>query len=187
MRVNLYAGPGCGKSLLAAYLYDRLARDGWTVELTREAIKAAAYRRAVPAEWGAEKDVFDEQLRREREWLEAGVPDMHLVTDSPLLLNCFYAADRGAPGVVGCLELAREWEARHPSVNVFLKRSPAFAYAAAGRYQDRKAAELLDSRIAQFLRAERVEAHEFDAADRADVYDFVAARLWAARTPRAAA
>jgi hypothetical protein len=186
MRVNLFAGPGCGKSLLAAYLYDRLARDGWTVELTREAIKPDAYRKAFSSEWGWNKALFDRQLDRERDWLEAGVAGMHLVTDSPLMLNCFYMADRVPDEAVGCLEHARAWERRHPSVNLFLRRSDRFGYQAAGRYQDKKAAELLDLRVAQFLRNEDIETFEFDAAARDDVVDFLRVRLrdWAAPLSR---
>lgn len=177
MRINLYSGPGVGKSLLAAYLFDSLARCGLRIELTREAIKPMAYRRQVPDDWG-NKDVFDAQLQAERDWLEGGVP--HLVTDSPLLLGCYYMAARSAAPTDGCLDHARRWERQHPSLNLFLKRSDLIGYQQAGRYQDRKEADRIDAALAAFLRGEGVEVFQFDAHERNDILDFVRVRLFEA-------
>lgn len=170
MRICLYSGPGCGKSLLASWLFDELRRGGTHVELVQEVIKPRAYRREWPTPWG-NLGIFSEQLDRERDWLESGVT--HIVTDSPIFLQCYYLAARNAKPALGCLALAREWEAEHRSLNVFLERSPEIQYQQAGRYQDKKEAEAIDVGIAEFLRAEGVEVYRHDAADRAGLLEHV--------------
>jgi hypothetical protein len=183
MRVNLFAGPSAGKSLLAAHLFDRLRQDGFGIELVTEAIKPKAYRGEAPAVW-ASKDVFDEQLRRERDWIYSGVP--HLVTDSPVLLQCYYMRHHGVREAAGCLVLARDWCADHPSLDIVLERSPAFAYQQAGRYQDLEGSERIDRELDAFLAGLGVEAARFPAHDREGVFRHVRQALLSADRDRQA-
>ena len=164
MRICLYAGPGAGKSTLAHFLADQLARDGFIVEHSPEVIKPRAYRGDWPSDWENFTDIFAKQMQQEREWLESGVK--HVLTDSPIFLQCFYMAGRNAAPTLGCLHLARDWERAHPAVNVYLDRSARIEYEQAGRYQDKKEAERLDASLQAFLASEEVECDHFDAFDR---------------------
>jgi hypothetical protein len=174
MRLCLYGGPGVGKSLLSLHLAERLRRDGYGVELVQEAIKPFAYRGTVPGPWHI-KDIFDEQLRRERDWIYSGVP--HLVTDSPLLIQCYYFAAHAQPEAAGCLQLARAWERDHEACHVLLERSPTIAYRAEGRYQDLAAARKIDGEMRAFLESEKVPFVAIDAADRFAIREHILGEL----------
>ncbi len=170
MRINLYAGPGAGKSLVAAWLYDRLRIAGVRAELVREAIKPSAYAGKLPGEWEA-IDFFTAQLQAERQWLNVGVP--HVVTDSPLLLACYYQAMTDCPEADGCLTHARKFAERHPSVDVFLLRDDGFGYDAAGRYQDEAQSRLIDGEIMTFLVREGVSFVTVPVGDRETLFRVV--------------
>lgn len=174
MRLNIFGAPGSGKSKLAYWLCDVLAREGVVVELVQEVIKPDAYRGEQPTSWGS-FTVFARQLRRELRWLEAGVP--HLVSDSPLWLQAFYQSDAGLPCAAGVRALARAFDADWPQANVFLRRSTAWPYQAAGRYHDAAASDGVARRLADFLKAEGVTAFEYDAGRRLEILAFVQDRL----------
>ncbi len=171
MRLNLYAGPGAGKSKLAHFLADQLGRDGYPVELSAEVIKPDAYRGDWPTPWKNFSAIFAKQLDQERVWIESGVK--HVVTDSPIFLQCFYMATRNAKPTIGCLHLARAWEEDFPAVNIFLDRSDRIQFEQAGRYQDKKESERIDASLLAFLETEGVECAHFDACDRVGIVQHI--------------
>jgi hypothetical protein len=171
VRICLYAGPGAGKSKLAHFIADELGRDGFTLELASEVIKPRAYRLAWPSPWENFTNIMAPQLERERDWIESGVP--HIVTDSPIFLQCFYMAARNAKPAIGCLHIARAWEEEHPAVNLYLERHAGGQYQQEGRYQDLKEAQRIDASLKAFLDAEGIECAHFDAFDRAEILKFV--------------
>lgn len=177
MRVCLYAGPGAGKSKLALFLADQLGitAHAGPIEHVAEVIKPRAYRQQWPSPWENFSAIFAPQLEREREWLESGVS--HIVTDSPIFLQCYYMAARNARPAIGCLHLAREWELEHPAINIFLERSSAIGYEQAGRYQDLKDAQRIDDTLKAFLNTEGIDCEHFDAADRPAILAFVTESL----------
>lgn len=84
--VNLYGGPGCGKSTGASYVFARLKEQGVKVELATEFAKDLTYDRS-----DALKDqtyVFANQLHKLVRCERGGVDAV--VTDSPLLLSLLY-------------------------------------------------------------------------------------------------
>jgi hypothetical protein len=166
MRINLYGGAGIGKSRLSEFLADSIGRAGVPIELVQEAIKPQAYRGEWPTPWG-NHTIFSKQLERERNWLESGVPNV--VTDSPIFLQCFYMARVNAPPTLGCLHTAREWEKSYPAFNIMLERSEDIKYQQAGRYQDQKEAEKIDTEIRRFLDGEGVTYTRVTACDRAGI------------------
>lgn len=127
-RVNIIAGPGRGKSTLAASLFSEFKNNSkLTVELVTEFVKPWAYIGRVPK-------CFDQvfitasQMHAESIPLEAGV-DL-IITDSPLFLGGYYAS-KGLRSTI--FDLASKFEVVYPSINIVINwKKP---YVQTGRFQ----------------------------------------------------
>lgn len=160
--VNMYGGPGAGKSTSAAGLYYLLKTAGLNAELVREYVK----------DWAWEKRAFStydqlyflgKQSRRESmlydkvDWV---------VTDSPVMLNAYYAGLYAPPGLAGGVKAAvlgfyQQGAADgHRHVHVMLRRTKP--YLAHGRYQDEAGARQVDGDLRLFLQGLGVEFLEVD-------------------------
>lgn len=142
-RINLYGGPGAGKSTLAARLFAALKAEGTDIELVTEFAKLRAYENRPIQGWDY-VHTFSTQLRSEQRFLEAGTS---IVTDSPMLLQCFYARRHDCQVAQWLYAIAAEWEKEFPSCNIYLP--PAENYRQKGRFQDKAEAQ----RIGQCVRA----------------------------------
>ena len=145
-RICLYAGPGGGKSTMAARLFAQLKVDGRDVEHVNEYIKPWAYAGRFPKgldQWL----IFAKQLHRE-ECLLRHVP--LVITDSPVLMNVFYARKYNVPGWQHLVELARLYEEIYPGLHVYLHRN--HPYQNEGRYQDEAQANEIGTEIQAFMR-----------------------------------
>lgn len=85
--VNLFAGPGAGKSTLAAGLFYKIKMAGVNAELVTEYAKDKT--------WEESWTIFDNQIyiygkQYHRQWRLTKNVDI-IITDSPLLLSCHYA------------------------------------------------------------------------------------------------
>lgn len=87
--VNLYGGPGCGKSTGAAYVFERLKEAGVVVELVTEFAKDLVWDRSDALH--DQVFVFANQYHRLARLEKSGV--QVAVTDSPLLLSLVYACN----------------------------------------------------------------------------------------------
>lgn len=149
--INLYGGPGAGKSTSAAYYYYVLKTQGVNVELVREYVK----------DWAWEKrniTTYDQiyflgkQVRRES--MLYGKVD-YVVTDSPVMMNLYYAqrycSSALAEGVrAATLSFYRQAaEDGHKHVHVFLDRNKP--YASEGRYQTEAEAKEIDGGVKRLL------------------------------------
>lgn len=125
--LNLFGGPGAGKSTTAALTFGKLKQAGINAELVVEFAKDLVWeeRHAIRCQ----PYVFGEQLWR-LERLRGKVDAV--VTDSPILLSAVYGAELGdafCSFVLGTF-------AGFDNVNVFLDRDDvAHPYSSAGRYQ----------------------------------------------------
>lgn len=143
--INLYGGPGAGKSTSAAYVYYLLKSAGQSAELVREYVKDWAYE-------GRKFNTYDQiyflgkQVRHESMLL--GKVDW-LVTDCPIFMNVYYASKYTTPILaegVRSATMAFYQQTRddgHRHVNILLKRS--HSYVSEGRYQDEAGAKEIDS------------------------------------------
>lgn len=150
MRINLFAGPGAGKTTICSYLFAELKKLDFNVEQIKECIKEWAYLGRVPKSFEPVK-IFGDQMYAEDLPLSRGVD--HVITDSPLLMQIPYMQRYNFPDWESLLELCRSFERKYPSINIFLDRHD-LEYREIGRYEDYKTAKAMDERIKDFLKSE---------------------------------
>src|SRR5579885_3619982 len=106
--INVYGGPGAGKSTSAAYLYYLLKVAGKNVELVREYVKDWAWE---GRKFGAYDEIYflGKQVRHES--MLFGKVDW-IVTDAPVYMTAYYASIYCSPTLAKGL-----WERLKPSIN----------------------------------------------------------------------
>lgn len=170
--INLYGGPGTGKSTTAALMFAALKQRGVNAELVQEVAKTWAWedRRIAALD---QFQIFGEQLRRESVLL--GKVDV-VVTDGPLLLGEFfsrwYAQHDIANAIQKCVETYNDElrNAGHHARHVFLKRTKP--YNPNGRYQKEEEARRMD--LAQeALVFNRFGAYDALDTDEGEIRDYV--------------
>ena len=159
--INLWAGPGAGKSTTAAEVFAKMKAAGLSVELVREYVKNWAWRGEKIGEWD---DVYlvAKQLRAESALY--GKVD-YIITDSPLQLPVVYERKYN-PGRQTIWNLCMDLRARQLAsglkvVDVRLLRSKP--YVNAGRYETEGQARSIDelcSLTLMDLNPEYVCAHD---------------------------
>lgn len=149
--INLYGGPGAGKSTSAAYFYYLLKAAGKNVELVREYVKDWAWE-------GRKITTYDQiyflgkQVRRES--MLYGKVDW-VVTDSPVMMNLYYAQKYCptslAEGVRSAtLSFYRQGaDDGHNHIHIMLKRTKP--YKGEGRYQTEDEAREIDAGVKRLL------------------------------------
>jgi len=137
--VNLFAGPGAGKSTVAAHTFAELKWAGIETELVTEFVKELV--------WEERRQTLDDQLyifgkQVHRINRLLGQVDV-IVTDSPLLFTTIYS-DNPALGM-----LAHQEHNKHENLNVFVHRTKP--YHPKGRLQTEEEAHQLDKKIWNML------------------------------------
>jgi hypothetical protein len=139
--VNLFAGPGAGKSTLAAGTFAWLkSRTTLRVELVTEFAKELTW-----AECHTEI-AWQPRVLGEQSWRLArldGKVDA-VITDSPILLGCVYNKLLARP-FVGYEVLAWDIHRRFRNMNVRVHRPER--YETAGRNETKEEAELIDREV----------------------------------------
>lgn len=144
IRICLYSGPGAGKSRLAARLYGELTE--FPVDLVSEYVKKWAYEGRKISGFDQIK-IFGEQIVREELILKSG---RSIITDSPIPLQLIYAQKYKVDCWPSLMEIAKDFDKKWPSVNIFLDRV-GIPYDNTGRYESFNEALQLDRNIIDFL------------------------------------
>jgi len=143
--VNFFAGPGAGKSTLAAALFATLKWRGVLCELVCEYAKDKVWEE----QHGILQNgyyVFGKQLQRQLRLL--GKVDV-IITDAPILLSIAYNTDNRAFQAAVFTEFER-----FRNLNFFVKRVKP--YVQVGRYQDEDGARRVDDDVLAVLKAYKV-------------------------------
>jgi len=147
--INLFGGPGCGKSTTAADLFAKLKAAGKNVELVREYVKDWAYE---GRKIGALDQLYILGKQTHKEGLLYGKVD-YIITDSPILLGPFYESHYNSgrtiskEAAINFLERAAELGViRH---NYVLQRHKP--YVPIGRYETEDQAKQIDVKLKEYL------------------------------------
>ncbi len=145
-RINFFGGPGVGKSTLATRVFTMWSQLGRSVAQVPELVKQLVYARRPPQGWDYTL-TFAQQLYAEYTPLNYGV--QRIVTDSPLLLQCIYAAHHKCPVTNALVRICNRFEEEYPSVNFLIERH--FPYQPEGRFQADEGEALEMDRIIEDL------------------------------------
>jgi AAA domain-containing protein len=149
--INLYGGPGTGKSTSAAYLFYLAKHSNINAELVREYVKEWAWEGRTPGPFD-QLYFLGKQARKES--MLYGKADL-IITDSPVALCTYYSSKFGPKGLADGIALAvhefyRDAQAMgHTHVHVWLNRSKP--YNPLGRFQTADEAVEMDKEIRPLL------------------------------------
>jgi len=152
--INLFAGPGAGKSTTAAGVFYELKQRGEKAELVGEFAKDLTWEKRTSA-LEIQPYVFGKQLHRIERLLKAGVD--FIVVDSPLLLSIVYNQMHGwypESFNQSVLDIAKKFEPI--TMNFFLDRNNR-EYREWGRNQTEQEAIQIDRQILTLLQECGVE------------------------------
>ena len=144
--VNLYAGPGAGKTTCAWIIAGELKKLGLPTEYVPEYAKELVWDGKVDLLDGSfanQSALLHEQDRRIRRLV--GKVDV-VVTDSPILLSCIYARERSAYFAA----VARELYNGYQNFDLFVVRG--VAYEMEGRIHTWEQSLAIDGRVESLLR-----------------------------------
>lgn len=167
--INLFAGPGAGKSTGAAFIFSRLKMLGIDSEIVTEFAKDKV--------WEENKSVFNCQFyitakQAFRISRVFGKTDV-IVTDSPILLGASYADTEGLKRA--CIDEYKKYSENN--INVFINRVKE--YNPNGRFQTEEEAKILDSEIKKLIKDNNEEYMEIDGNEEGynQVVDFIVNKL----------
>lgn len=150
--INLYGGPGAGKSTMMAQVYAALKHAGVSVEMAPEFAKELTWQNRQDA-LHCQPYVFGEQLWRIENLCRGGVEV--IVTDSPLLLSCVYGTIEWPPAFYKAVV---DTASRYRTLNYFVRRTGG--YEQRGRNETLPEALAKDAEIEQVLQKNNVSYRE---------------------------
>lgn len=139
--VNLYGGPGSGKSTVAASVFCNLKDEGLSAELVTEYAKDVTWEESFK-KLSNQLYIFAKQ--QNRLWRVGSKVDI-IITDSPLLLSLIYGKDTSDT----FRKLVKEEVDKYNTIDIFLKRTKK--YSPIGRSQTEEEAKDIDIMIKDTL------------------------------------
>lgn len=178
--VNLYAGPGTGKSTTAAALFAELKYRGVNCEYVQEVAKWATWE-------GRGDKFFADQMRitAEQAYLQNILKDQVdiIITDSPVFLGAVYH-DRDYPvaALTACMIQTYEM---YDNLDILLVRNPNRGYNTKGRSQTENEAKQKDRELELLLNTmvKEYEKLDFSRETPNKIIDLMIARNWHLSVP----
>lgn len=142
--VNLFGGPGSGKTTMAARIFSELKKRGVEAACPEEHAKLLI--------WSGRPWLLDHQIIVVGKIYETllNLRDKVdvIIVDSPILLGSVYGGDRESPAFH---TLVRELHARQDRVNLFVRRPADRPYDPANRREAEDAARAIDLKVNALL------------------------------------
>ena len=139
--INLFGGPGTGKSTMMADVFSKLKWKGINCEMAPEFAKEKV--------WEESYHTLDNQIYvfgKQHHTIHRLLDKVDvIITDSPLLLSLYYGKNMSKQ----FHELVWQEHAKLDTINFFLKRKKK--YNPSGRMQSEKAAKLIDKELKDIL------------------------------------
>ena len=160
--INLFGGPGIGKSTQAAGLYHIMKRNNMSVELTSEFPKVIA--------WEKNHSAIRDQLyitanqHRNISRLRYGQVE-YIIVDSPILFGLVYKGRYGdgyPENLYGdsfdtfIIDLFKKYD----NINILLHRNDE-GYKKDGRFQDLEESKKVDKELKELLVSNDIDFHEY--------------------------
>jgi len=155
--INIFGGPGAGKSTLAASLFAKMKKKGMSVELVTEYAKQMVFEDRMNVLKEDQLYIFAKQHRKI--FILRDTVD-YIITDSPFVQGIMYFNS----DVIDQLDFEKLVLGTHfsyPNFNVFAIRAEGLKYEEMGRYQNEQEAEVLSTDIAHFLKVNGIGTEVF--------------------------
>ena len=147
-RINIFGGPGVGKSICAAKLFGDLKLHGYLIEQVSEYAKTWAHQKR-SVDVYAQLYFLAKQVKAERECLTNGYE--LIVTDSPLGLCPLYTSENFPKeakwATASMWGYIRAMDTEYTPLNILIRRDTNIEYETNGRYQDLCSALTIDERL----------------------------------------
>lgn len=173
MRINLFAGPGAGKSTFASEIFSRMKKQGYSVEFSKEIVKLWTYQKRIPKKWD-QITLLGLQMEQEAQPLMDGVK--HVVCECPIIMGCVYAKDLGLKCSDQMYGICKDFEREYPSINIFIRRNNK-KYNPEGRFHSLEQAIKIDKRIQSMLKNHVKEHLTFNFEDGEAMYSEIIQRI----------
>lgn len=152
-RVNFFAGPSCGKSVMASTVFSQLKIEKRNVELISEYAKELAFAKVQIKPYD-QLSIFAEQVSREYRVLSSD-DNIITISDSPVPLSIVYAKKYNFRSFSHLVSIAKDFELEYPSINFFLERDDC-EFSQVGRYENYEESKMMDKEILTFLHAYQI-------------------------------
>lgn len=173
-RINLYGSSGCGKSTTSSMIFYELKKMQYNIELITEYIKLWTYIPRKPISWDGYY-VQAKQITREDIILRGGI-DL-VVSDSPLLMQYFYAWYHKDPCAKSMLQACKDFEKQYSSINIFIQRPKDIPYNNKGRYETAEESEKISKIMKSFLLKNKISFKTFYANEEKEIMEYVVGKL----------
>lgn len=151
--INLYGGPGAGKSTLAARIFSELKEMQFNCELVTEYAKDVTWEQSFRI---LENQIYVFGKQQHRMWRLSGKVD-YIVTDSPLPLCLIYGEHTTSNTFK---KLIMEEYGKYENIDIFLERIKR--YNPKGRNQSEDEAKEIDRKIFNVLNSIKTNEDAFD-------------------------
>lgn len=146
--INLFGGPGSGKSTTGAALFALMKKKGMSVEIVSEYAKQMVFEDRMNV---LEEDQLYVFAKQHRKIFTLRNTVDYVITDSPFVQGYMYLKDDAIYDRDWFRSLIMSTHEQYPNVNILMIRGGDIPYEQMGRYQDEAGAEEVSSSIVQFL------------------------------------
>ena len=147
ININIYSGPGVGKSTIASALFSKMKINNYKVELVHEYAKELTYKKNYIS---LNDQLYLYGTQHHRAFILTDTVD-YAIHDSPALMGSVYL-DRELPYAEEFLKLMLAVNKSYNNINIFLERNlKAHSYQEYGRSQSLEEAILKDKEIMKML------------------------------------
>lgn len=152
--INLYGGPGTGKSTTAAGLFHLMKTLGYKVELVTEYAKDVVYSEHF---FKLKDQLYIFTKQNHKLWKLKGKVD-YVITDSPLLLSLHYFQPNDTYNENHFKDFVKSTFDSYDNINIFLTRNVSeHPYQEYGRMQTEDEAKQIDLELIQLLDLNEVQ------------------------------
>jgi len=167
--INIYGGPGVGKSTTALHLVAELKKRGINADYVSEYAKELVYAKNLDKLDGSiqnQREIFHEQKSR----LDITLAGAEVaVTDAPLPLNAVYLKEKSNSYIQDVLKKYNEYK----NFNIFIERDLSTPFETEGRIHNLKESIEKDAEIISMLYANRIPFQRFDRNNIAEIAETI--------------